>query len=119
MGCGGSKSGGGGGVDKDRRRLSVSKSEAVVNEGDDTRNRFQTAKEDNLLELFPDADRRLSLQGKGAENTQKGFDNKLCDKRGDVDTNPTELGIGFACKKGLKPESPNQDDFFILRVNDW
>lgn len=25
-------------------------------------------------------------------------------------------GIGFACKKGMKPESPNQDSFFILKV---
>lgn len=25
------------------------------------------------------------------------------------------LGVGYACKKGLKPESPNQDDFFIVR----
>jgi serine/threonine protein phosphatase PrpC len=26
-------------------------------------------------------------------------------------------GIGFACKKGLKPESPNQDSFFIMKVS--
>lgn len=25
-------------------------------------------------------------------------------------------GIGFACKKGKKPESPNQDSFFIMKV---
>lgn len=121
MGCGGSKndvSGSGGNVEKERRRLSVSKSEAVVNEGNDDRNRFNHAKEDNLLELFPDADRRLSLQGQKSDNMQKGFDNKQCAKQGD-DTNPGEMGIGFACKKGLKPESPNQDDFFILRVDDW
>lgn len=24
--------------------------------------------------------------------------------------------IGFACKKGLKPESPNQDSFFIMKI---
>ena len=27
-----------------------------------------------------------------------------------------EHGIGFACKKGLKPVSPNQDSFLVLRV---
>lgn len=27
-----------------------------------------------------------------------------------------ELGIGYACKKGLKPVSPNQDSFFVMRV---
>eukprot|EP00746_Dinoflagellata_sp_MGD_P042289 gnl/MRDRNA2_/MRDRNA2_202547_c0_seq1.p1 gnl/MRDRNA2_/MRDRNA2_202547_c0~~gnl/MRDRNA2_/MRDRNA2_202547_c0_seq1.p1 ORF type:complete len:217 (-),score=37.59 gnl/MRDRNA2_/MRDRNA2_202547_c0_seq1:22-672(-) len=117
MGCAKSQPEGGN-VDKERRRLSVSKSEAVVNEGDDSRNRFTSAKEDNLLELFPDAERRMSLQGKSADNTQKGFDNKHCNKKGD-DINPTDLGVGYACKKGLKPESPNQDDFFILRVDAW
>lgn len=117
MGCGKSQQAGGE-VQKDRRRLSVSKSEAVVNEGNDDRNRFTSAKEDNLLELFPDADRRLSLQGKSSDNTQKGFDNKKCAKTGD-EINPQDIGVGYACKKGLKPESPNQDDFFILRVDDW
>lgn len=29
--------------------------------------------------------------------------------------NVTANGIGYACKKGLKPESPNQDDFFIIK----
>lgn len=121
MGCSSAKSSGQGPeVAKDRRRLSVSKSEAVVNEGNDARDRFNMAKEDNLLDLFPDADRRLSLQGAQADPNvgQKGFDNKLCNKQGDSG-NPAEIGIGFACKKGLKPESPNQDDFFILRVDDW
>lgn len=116
MGCG--KSSEAGNVEKDRRRLSVSQSENVVNEGNDDRNRFTSAKEDNLLELFPDAERRLSLQGQKADNTQKGFDNKNCAKQGD-ECNPVDLGIGFACKKGLKPESPNQDDFFILQVDNW
>lgn len=116
MGCGKSKQSEE--VNKDRRRLSVSKSEAVVSEGDDRKDRFNQAKEDNLLDLFPDADRRLSLQGQQAEGTQKGFDNKVCNKQGNA-SKPDELGIGFACKKGLKPESPNQDDYFILRVADW
>jgi serine/threonine protein phosphatase PrpC len=26
--------------------------------------------------------------------------------------------VGFACKKGLKPEAPNQDSFFILKIED-
>lgn len=29
-----------------------------------------------------------------------------------------DIGIGHACRKGLKPESPNQDDFFLLRLED-
>lgn len=27
-------------------------------------------------------------------------------------------GIGYACKKGLKPEAPNQDSFLVLKVGD-
>lgn len=26
--------------------------------------------------------------------------------------------IGFACKKGLKPEAPNQDSFFIMKIDE-
>lgn len=29
------------------------------------------------------------------------------------------LGIGHACRKGLKPESPNQDDFFIFELDSF
>ena len=29
---------------------------------------------------------------------------------------PSDNGIGYACKKGLKPVSPNQDSFLIIRV---
>ncbi|KAF4678032.1 hypothetical protein FOL47_006984 [Perkinsus chesapeaki] len=29
-----------------------------------------------------------------------------------------DSGIGYACKKGLKPESPNQDSFLIMNVDD-
>lgn len=29
----------------------------------------------------------------------------------------TSSSLGYACKKGLKPESPNQDSFFILQVD--
>lgn len=114
MGCGNSSEA----AEKERRRLSVSKSEAAQGDGNDQRGGFTSAKESNLLDMFPDTGRRLSLQGLKAENTQKGFENKNLAKRGD-DVNPTDLGIGFACKKGLKPESPNQDDFSILNVPGW
>lgn len=64
--------------------------------------------------LVKDAQRSL-IFGCPAKDIQKGFDNKHIEV-----INPhTCVGIGFACKKGHKPESPNQDDFFILKVNDW
>jgi len=30
----------------------------------------------------------------------------------------SRFGIGFACKKGLKPEAPNQDSFAVVKVGD-
>jgi len=36
-----------------------------------------------------------------------------------VEGNSIQQGIGYSCRKGLKPESPNQDDFFILKIDDW
>jgi len=29
---------------------------------------------------------------------------------------PAQCSIGFTCRKGLKPESPNQDSWFVLRL---
>lgn len=60
----------------------------------------------------------LFLFGTPSENTQRGFDNKKQEVFGTRATEPLRH-VGYACKKGLKPESPNQDDFFILQVDDW
>eukprot|EP00971_Amphidinium_carterae_P139159 2757890-Amphidinium_carterae.1 len=30
---------------------------------------------------------------------------------------PSAMGIGFTCRKGLKPESPNQDSWCVLKVD--
>ena len=35
---------------------------------------------------------------------------------GALDVKPEQVGVGFACKKGLKPVSPNQDSFLVLVV---
>lgn len=123
MGCGGSKAEAPAEVDRDRRRLSLSKSEAVVNTpASETRGNVQQADDVHaLLDLFPDSDRRLSLGGQQADHTQKGFDNKKMEQKTgtNADVKTSDFFVGVACKKGLKPESPNQDDFFVLRVDDW
>eukprot|EP00923_Selenidium_pygospionis_P029710 GHVN01052906.1.p1 GENE.GHVN01052906.1~~GHVN01052906.1.p1 ORF type:complete len:251 (+),score=34.42 GHVN01052906.1:905-1657(+) len=53
--------------------------------------------------------------GAPAKDNQKGFDNK-CTETVSPDN---KVGVGYSCKKGHKPESPNQDDFFVLQINDW
>ncbi|KAH0473952.1 MAG: uncharacterized protein KVP18_001647 [Porospora cf. gigantea A] len=73
-----------------------------------------------LHDLFPEAE-HYAIFGSPARSVQRGFDSKVevVDGVMPSDKRLQDIGVGFACKKGLKPESPNQDDFFILRVDDW
>jgi serine/threonine protein phosphatase PrpC len=48
--------------------------------------------------------------GMASEIQQKAFADKKTQKSGSAE----DFKIGYACKKGLKPESPNQDDFCIF-----
>jgi len=79
--------------------------------------------EQNILDYINadrNAGRKFSLGSK--TDMQKpanvpSFSNKSVELQGspyDVQKN----GIGYACKKGLKPEAPNQDSFLILKVGD-
>ncbi len=69
-----------------------------------------------LLDMFPEArsNRRFSIQGKPASIRQRGFDNKDIELNGSSGGRGESRHIGCVCKKGLKPESPNQDDFLII-----
>ncbi|CAD7957956.1 unnamed protein product [Amoebophrya sp. A25] len=107
--------------DKQRRRLSVLKgadgNEEVASKAQQQQcaNKFET-----LLELLPAGERRFSFAGLQATGPQNGFENKIqsvASNYAGSQVNSTEFGIGFACKKGLKPESPNQDDFFLFQVD--
>ncbi|EER20701.1 protein phosphatase 2c, putative [Perkinsus marinus ATCC 50983] len=69
----------------------------------------------NLIDLFPDSARRFSLSGKPTNSNQKGFENKKTEAVGL--SHITDYRVGYACKKGLKPESPNQDDFFVIGID--
>mmetsp|Transcript_89641 Transcript_89641/g.254121 ORF Transcript_89641/g.254121 Transcript_89641/m.254121 type:complete len:447 (-) Transcript_89641:119-1459(-) len=69
------------------------------------------------LDFIKDEERKYSVS---SETDQQGhrvgsFSSKSVKLRGEVFDAPRE-GIGFACKKGLKPEAPNQDSFFIMKV---
>ena len=71
-------------------------------------------------EIVPVFGRKLHLEGTPSTQAQSGFE----DKKVKIVTENFSLellgkaGIGYACKKGLKPESPNQDDFCIVLDND-
>ncbi|CEM04488.1 unnamed protein product [Vitrella brassicaformis CCMP3155] len=72
----------------------------------------------NWMGQFANTGRRLSVSGAPSNGVQRGFDNKMQELRGDG-MSFGDVGVGYACRKGLKPESPNQDDFFIYRMGDW
>mmetsp|Transcript_101327 Transcript_101327/g.326991 ORF Transcript_101327/g.326991 Transcript_101327/m.326991 type:complete len:372 (-) Transcript_101327:152-1267(-) len=105
-------------VEHDRRRgLSVSKAEKVAKDPklSESRGTVKTAGEGNILDLFPNAARRSSLCGLASDVQQKGFADKTTARCGEESWG--SFKIGYACKKGLKPESPNQDDFCIFRMD--
>jgi len=104
----------------ERRRLSLNndKAEEVVNlPKSDTRGHVVSSTRGNILDLFPHAQRRMSMTGVAMPDNvqQKGFADKIMRKVGEDFLG--NLKIGCACKKGLKPESPNQDDFCIFRAD--
>jgi len=125
MGCGGSS-------DKSlkmenaaRRRLSVGHVDKEA-EGD---NNESNAEEDRglitaldsstVLEMLQgdkeSGDRKFSI-GSNTDTGKTSFANKTIAEIGDkVDT--ASSGLGYTCRKGLKPESPNQDSWSILKVD--
>lgn len=59
--------------------------------------------------------RRFSLCGSMVNVIQSGFEDKFVKNEGESinEDDLAAMGIAYSCKKGLKPESPNQDDFMI------
>lgn len=107
-------------AERDRRRLSVNRvAEEVVNNKPESDQRgnvvTSAAPEGNILDLFPQATRRFSLTGTADSEQQTGFADKATRKGGEESLG--SFKVGCACKKGLKPESPNQDDFCIFRTD--
>jgi len=111
-------------VDPSQKRLSTAqKSEKVSQKGSEKeKGAVKTLEEGNILDLFPDSQtsqKRLFVLGTVSEIQQKGFADKKVQKSSNSDdpskgSDFKDFKIGYACKKGLKPESPNQDDFCIF-----
>jgi len=58
--------------------------------------------------------RKLSI-GTTADSGKTSFANKAISQVGDK-IDPAACGLGYTCRKGLKPESPNQDAWFVLKM---
>lgn len=59
--------------------------------------------------------RKFSI-GSQTDQSKTTFANKSIAHIGDK-VDPVQLGLGYTCRKGLKPESPNQDSFMVLNVD--
>eukprot|EP00930_Biecheleria_cincta_P041514 TRINITY_DN2847_c0_g1_i1.p1 TRINITY_DN2847_c0_g1~~TRINITY_DN2847_c0_g1_i1.p1 ORF type:complete len:380 (+),score=74.12 TRINITY_DN2847_c0_g1_i1:91-1230(+) len=112
-------------VSTQRRRLSVGE---VRNEGgsmadepstEEKRGAIQALSSEDLIAMMHEKStgggRRFSIGSKTDAGTQS-FSVKKTEEGGDgMDKS---LRIGYTCRKGLKPESPNQDSWSIVQVDD-
>ncbi|KAF4669131.1 hypothetical protein FOZ61_004967 [Perkinsus olseni] len=110
-------------TEKRRRRLSINQGSAgVVDAASSSDTEIdEDSKQGRIVtgggSSFRSA-RRLSITSRPVEGKrphQRGFADKNCDKQG----GKIPETLGYACKKGLKPDSPNQDDFAIFIMDNW
>jgi len=126
MGCGSSK----GGTPKDlkvseaRRRLSIGavdessaggSEEAAVSEED--RGMITGLNTQTIIDMLKapaeqGGGRKMSI-GSNTDEGKTSFANKTMQQIGDA-IDPADMCLGYTCRKGLKPESPNQDSWFVL-----
>jgi len=111
-------------VHNQRRRLSIGQ-DAALGEGEtaaevseEDRGFLTALNEQNIMDLLNsqgDSDRKFSI-GSSTDQGTTSFANKKVQQMGDK-VDPSAMGIGFTCRKGLKPESPNQDSWCVLKVD--
>eukprot|EP00928_Gymnodinium_smaydae_P052895 TRINITY_DN37023_c0_g1_i1.p1 TRINITY_DN37023_c0_g1~~TRINITY_DN37023_c0_g1_i1.p1 ORF type:complete len:405 (+),score=76.62 TRINITY_DN37023_c0_g1_i1:76-1215(+) len=100
-----------GNVDKDTSEVSPEASEA-------DRGLLQKLNQESVLEMLHDMqDRKFSICSE-TDAAKTSFANKSTKQEGDeIDAQGLGKGIGYTCRKGLKPESPNQDSWSVLSVD--
>lgn len=127
MGCCSSQAGKQVDVNAQRRRLSVERVDGTAgpaggeNTADADRGLLSSLDDQSLLELIEQSGekgRKMSI-GSQTDTPRAGkssFSNKSVQRSGDP-LDPVQLGLGYTCRKGLKPESPNQDSWCILKMD--
>jgi len=112
-------------LDPSRKRgLSASDEKVLQKSSEKETGVVKILDEGNILDFLPDSKtnkNRMFVRGRSSEKdeTQKAYSDKKVQKSSSSDDTSKgidfkDLKIGYACKKGLKPESPNQDDFCIF-----
>jgi len=116
MGCSGSKNNKPS-VGGNRRRLSVGELETdgvQVDITEEQRGMIIGDNQESILDLVNVDGRKMSI-GSNTDSGKTSFANKTLKGLGAYVDAPL-CGLGYTCRKGLKPESPNQDSFFILKT---
>ncbi len=101
-----------------RRRLSVVHVDAtgIVDENQD-RGLIRMLEDRSALDFFASEDKKWSIATETDQDLHRraSFGDKSINAKGHQQQ-MMHPGFGFACKKGLKPVSPNQDSFLLLQV---
>ncbi|CAJ1357951.1 unnamed protein product [Effrenium voratum] len=124
MGCNSSSAAPEANVQKQRRRLSVGNVEVAAVEAEDhssedDRGLIAQFSQQNLVDMVSKegaGGRRLSSLGSTTDQNPTSFANKTTQLLGDQ---LQQQGLGYTCRKGLKPESPNQDSWCLLKTEDF
>jgi serine/threonine protein phosphatase PrpC len=87
--------------------------DALVEEED--RGLIKALNEQDILAMVSSNDRKFSI-GSDTDAGKTSFADKTKKQAGNDELEKGCNGYGYTCRKGLKPESPNQDSWSILRV---
>jgi len=125
MGCANSSGAQAPAPEPTRRRLSVGNvdTSAAVEDGgatsaEEDRGLISALSANNIIELLEqvgETSRRRTSISSETDQGKTSFANKTIQQLGD-EIDPVSCGMGYTCRKGLKPESPNQDSWFILKL---
>jgi serine/threonine protein phosphatase PrpC len=91
--------------------------EEGASSNEDDRGLMATLKQEDVLAMTETGGRKFSV-GSGIDAGKQSFGNKKVDMAGD-EFDPASIGLGYTCRKGLKPESPNQDSWCVLKMEDF
>jgi serine/threonine protein phosphatase PrpC len=98
---------------------------AEAESSDDQRGLIANLSKEGIIDIIGQTNasngpgRKFSI-GSSTDPAKVSFADKIIKQAGD-DVDPAALGkqgLGFTCRKGLKPESPNQDSWAMLKVED-
>lgn len=103
-------------VDANRRRLTVGRADPTIksvgasgNSQDGFLSKFLAEEQKQVTCIHSVTDQEKARTKSFAEK-RKAF----CENGAAVDTCPAIQGVNVTCKKGMKPESPNQDSYVVI-----